>query len=81
MILRPRMTIYLETFVFRVVKYCQGSKLIIDLLKKLYEGLTAAICGSKACLDVLCSCRQGGLESPTPDTIIILILRCVEGVR
>ena len=43
-------------FLFRVLIY---------ILRKLYDGITAAICGSKVKFDILIGFCQGGLESPT----------------
>ena len=52
-------------FLFRVLSFRTGAKLLIKLLKKIYEGTTAYIAGSKIKFDILVGCRQGGLESPT----------------
>ena len=35
------------------------------ILRKLYDGTTAYIAGTKTYFDLLVGCRQGGLESPT----------------
>ena len=52
-------------FLFRVLEFRTGAKVLIYILRKLYEGTTAVICGSKTKFDILVGCRQGGLESPT----------------
>ena len=51
-------------FLFKVLKLRTGAKHIVAILKKIYEGTTASIKGSKAVFDVLVGCRQGGQESP-----------------
>ena len=51
-------------FLFKVLKLRTGAKHLVAILKKIYEGTTASIKGSKAVFDVLVGCRQGGQESP-----------------
>ena len=51
-------------FLFRVLNIRTGAKHLVAILKKMYEGTTASIKGSKAKFDVLVGCRQGGQESP-----------------
>ena len=34
-------------------------------MRKLYDGTTACIAGTKTRFDILCGCRQGGWESPS----------------
>ena len=50
-------------FLFRVLSFRTGAKLLVNLLCKMYQGTTAAITGCKYKFDVLVGCRQGGLES------------------
>ena len=52
-------------FLFRVLEFRTGAKVLVYILRKLYEGTTAMVCGSKVKFDILIGCRQGGLESPT----------------
>ena len=52
-------------FLFRVMEFRTGAKVLIYILRKLYDGTTAIITGSKVQFDLLIGCRQGGLESPT----------------
>ena len=51
-------------FLFRVLEFRTGAKILIYILQKLYDG-TAIISGTKVRFDLLIGCRQGGLESPT----------------
>ena len=52
-------------FLFRVLEFRTGAKILVYILRKLYDGTTAYISGTKARFDLLTGCRQGGLESPT----------------
>ena len=52
-------------FLFRVLEFRTGAKLLVYILRKLYDGTTAYISGTKVRFDLLIGCRQGGLESPT----------------
>ena len=52
-------------FLFRVLEFRTGAKFLIYILRKLYDGTTAYIAGTKTHFDLLVGCRQGGLESPT----------------
>ena len=52
-------------FLFRVLEFRTGAKILIYILRKLYDGTTAYIAGTKTHFDLLVGCRQGGLESPT----------------
>ena len=52
-------------FLFRVLEFRTGAKILIYILRKLYDGTTAYISGTKVRFDLLIGCRQGGLESPT----------------
>ena len=51
-------------FLFRILQIRTGANHLIAILKKMYEGTTASIRGTKAKFDVLIGCRQGGQESP-----------------
>ena len=51
-------------FLFKVLDLRTGAKHLATILKKMYEGTTASIKGSKAVFDVLVGCRQCGQESP-----------------
>ena len=56
-----------------------GSSILIDILKALYTGTTAAIRGTKTFFETFTGCRQGGLESPVNFNIYInFVLRCAE---
>ena len=52
-------------FLFRVVEFRTGAKILVYILRKLYDGTKAYISGTKVRFDLLVGCRQGGLESPT----------------
>ena len=52
-------------FLFRVLEFRTGAKLLVYILRKLYDGTKAYIAGTKTNFDILIGCRQGGLESPT----------------
>ena len=52
-------------FLFRVLEFRTGAKILVYILRKLYDGTTAYISGTKVHFDILTGCRQGGLESPT----------------
>ena len=52
-------------FLFRVLEFRTGANILIYILRKLYDGTTAYIAGTKTHFDLLVGCRQGGLESPT----------------
>ena len=52
-------------FLFRVLELRTGAKLLVYILRKLYDGTTACVSGTKVKFDILSGCRQGGLESPT----------------
>ena len=52
-------------FLFRVLELRTGAKLLVYILRKLYDGTTAYVSGTKVKFDILSGCRQGGLESPT----------------
>ena len=52
-------------FLFRVLEFRTGAKILVYILRKLYDGTTAYISGTKVRFDLLTGCRQGGLESPT----------------
>ena len=52
-------------FLFRVLEFRTGAKILVYILRKLYDGTTAYISGTKTFFDILVGCRQGGLESPT----------------
>ena len=52
-------------FLFRVLEFRTGAKILIYILRKLYDGTTAYIAGTKTHFNLLVGCRQGGLESPT----------------
>jgi len=52
-------------FLFRVLEFRTGAKILVYILRKLYDGTTAIISGTKVRFDLLIGCRQGGLESPT----------------
>ena len=51
-------------FLFRILDIRTGAKHLVAILKKMYEGTTASVKGSKAVFDILVGCRQGGQESP-----------------
>lgn len=51
-------------FLFRVLTLRTGATHLVNILRKMYEGTTATIKGSRAVFDVLIGCRQGGQESP-----------------
>ena len=51
-------------FLFKVLNLRTGATHLVAILKKMYEGTTASIKGTKAIFDVLVGCRQGGQESP-----------------
>ena len=52
-------------FLFRVLEFRTGAKILVYILRKLYDGTKAYIAGTKTKFDILIGCRQGGLESPT----------------
>ena len=52
-------------FLFRILEFRTGAKILVYILRKLYDGTTAFISGTKTHFDILVGCRQGGLESPT----------------
>ena len=52
---------------FRVLEFRKGAKILVYILRKLYDGTTAYISGTKVRFDFLTAFLQGGLE------IIILI--------
>ena len=52
-------------FLFRVLEFRTGAKILVYILRKLYDGTKAYISGTKTHFDILVGCRQGGLESPT----------------
>ena len=52
-------------FLFRVLEFRTGAKILVYILRKLYDGTKAYISGTKTTFDILVGCRQGGLESPT----------------
>ena len=52
-------------FLFRVLEFRTGAKILVYILRKLYDGTTAYISGTKTYFEILVGCRQGGLESPT----------------
>ena len=52
-------------FLFKVLSFRTGAKLLIRLLHKIYQGTTATIAGCKYEFEVLVGCRQGSLESQT----------------
>ena len=52
-------------FLFRVLEFRTGAKILTYILRKLYDGTKAYISGTKTTFDILVGCRQGGLESPT----------------
>ena len=47
------------------MEFRTGAKVLIYILRKLYDGTTVIISGSKVQFDILVGCRQDGLESPT----------------
>ena len=53
-----------RNLLFLILNIRTGAKHLTAILKKMYEGTTASIKGSKAKFDVLVGCRQGGQESP-----------------
>ena len=52
-------------FIFRVLEFRTGAKILVYILRKLYDGTKTYIAGTKVRFDFLVGCRQGGLESPT----------------
>ena len=52
-------------FLFRILEFRTGAKILVYILRKFYDGTTAFISGTKTHFDILVGCRQGGLESPT----------------
>ena len=52
-------------FLFRVLEFRTGAKILVYILRKLYDRTKAYIAGTKTKFDILIGCRQGGLESPT----------------
>ena len=50
-------------FLFRVLEFRTGAKILTYILRKLYDGTKAYISGTQTTFDILIGCRQGGLES------------------
>ena len=46
-----------------MLEFRTGAKVLVYILRKLYDGTTAMVCGSKVKFDFLVGCRKGGLES------------------
>ena len=59
------MIISLESFSSVFSKIRTGAKILVYILRKLYDGTTAFISGTKTHFDILVGCWQGGLESLT----------------
>ena len=54
-----------HNLLFKVLELRTGSKILTNIIKKMYEGTFAKIPGCKTIIEILCGCRQGGIESPT----------------
>ena len=51
-------------FLFRILEFRTGAKILVYILRKLYDGTTAFISGTKTHFDILVGCRQGGIGKP-----------------
>ena len=67
--------------IFSVLNFRTGANVLIYILRKLYDGTTGCITGTKERFDILCGCRQGGLESPTLFNYYFDFVFNFEGVR
>ena len=64
---------------FKILEIRIKSPVIVNILKALYTGTSAAIKGSKVVFDTKTGCRQGGVESPVIFNIYLdFVLRCAE---
>ncbi len=64
---------------FKILEIRLKSPIIVNILKTLYTGTSAAIKGSKIFFKTLTGCRQGGVESPVIFNIFLdFVLRCAE---
>ena len=64
---------------FKILEIRIKSPTLINILKALYTGTSAAIKGSKTFFETITGCRQGGIEPPVIFNIYIdFVLRCAE---
>ena len=64
---------------FKILEIRLKSPILVNILKALYTGTTAAIKGSKSFFKTFSGCRQGGIESPVIFNIFLdFVLRCAK---
>ena len=60
-------------FLFRILEFRTGAKILVYILRKLYDGTTAFISGTKTHFDILVGCRQGDWKAQHYSTIILIL--------
>ena len=64
---------------FKILEIHLKSPILVNILKALYTGTSAAIKGSKSFFKTFPGCRQSGVESPVIFNIFLdFVLRCAE---
>jgi hypothetical protein len=64
---------------FKILEIRLKSPILVNILKALYTGTSAAIKGSTTFFETFSGCRQGGVESPVLFNIYLdFVLRCAE---
>ena len=63
---------------FKILEILLKSPILVNILKALYTGTSAAIKSSKSFFKTFSGCRQGGVESVIFNIFLDFVLRCAE---